>query len=136
LRWPGDQIDLLVDVGLADDKRYIRTFHTFGMVSAEGDRWRLHHYVSVDWDEHSRLVISQAYVDVEDEWVDGPPGAIAHAEGFAHLIRKFELRPVFAWEFSEEIQANPDLREDALRTLGISTKEWSPAEWCTSSPGE
>jgi hypothetical protein len=117
-------INSLVDVGLADENRFIKTFHTFGMIR-NTDRWELHAWIAVDWDEHGRLQLTNAMVTVDDRWTNGlNPGLIEQADGFGALIREFGLDPHYAWNYSDHISADPARKIQANELMGLTTVDF------------
>lgn len=119
--WPQHLIRPLVDVGLADENRFICMFHVYGM-DPDTDTWELHAWIAVDWDEHGRLMLSANTVTVDDRWIDGlNPGLIEQADGFAKLIDELGLRPKFVWTYSPELVRDPAKKASALHVMNITT---------------
>lgn len=120
--WPPELISQLVDVGLAEENRYISEFHTYGFVP-NTNRWQLHSWISIDWDEHGRLLVSNATVSVDDRWVDGEnPGLIGQADKFGELISRLGLRPEYAWYYTPSLYANPEEKRAAKVHMRLESR--------------
>lgn len=121
LGWSSSSVDKLVDIGLATENRYVAKFHTYG-VSTESGRWQLHSWIGVDWDEHSRMVVTNSIVSVDDRWINGEnPGLIEQADGFARLLSELRLDTTFAYELADNVSADPDLRARADVHMSLSS---------------
>ncbi|WP_147276681.1 hypothetical protein [Tsukamurella tyrosinosolvens] len=119
--WPSSLVTPLVDIGLASENRFISEFHTYGMVP-NTDRWRFRSWISIDWDEHGRLLTSKANVAVDERWVDGEhPGLIELSDGFGALIRDYDLTPKYAWVYSDHIDNDPAKKQAAREMMGLNS---------------
>lgn len=114
-------MDSLVDVGLAADTRYISGFHTYG-VSRESRRWQLHSFISIDWDEHARLIVTNSTVAVDDRWLEGEnPGLVEQADRFTKLLADLDLEPRFMYTVAPQWRSAERWAEAGQR-LGIPLK--------------
>lgn len=91
LGWDPATISNLVDVGLANENRWIVRFDTYAHYPGE-DNWVLHFQIAVDWNEHGRLVVETSMVDIDDRWTgDVNPALMEAAKGFAKIVGDLNL---------------------------------------------
>ncbi|PSR58696.1 hypothetical protein C8259_29595 [Nocardia nova] len=127
--WNEKSIDLLVDIGLSDENRWVQSFHSYGKRDSGDGEWVIHFYITVDWDEHGRMVVDFPDVGTPDHWKQGVnPGLRSAAREFAQLLEDEQLAHEMQVDLADWVQDDHSLRKQVEAALHLSrAKRLEPA---------